>query len=372
MLSTRLKELRAEKRITQEQLAKAIGLDRSSIGKYEGNQNVDPSVDVLNALADFFDVTTDYLLGRTEFYKNNKNFVCKREKLYSLLGDLPDRGLHISSEILSVDESDFYFIEYLNLDLNGIEKVPAYFTRPKSVSGPYPTMLFSHSHGGMYGMGKSELIKPAYYGYSEPYAQAMAKRGIACLAIDHWGFGERANRRESEIFKSMLWKGQVMWGMMVFDSLRAMDYLFSRNDVDNSRIGSIGMSMGSTMSIWVTALDERIKFCVDICCLTDFEELENENNLDCHGIFYYVPSLTKYFDMADINSLIAPRPHLSTAGIYDILTPVKGLHKIEKKLKKVYKEMGSEDNYILKTYPCHHEETRVMRDDILSFIDKTL
>ena len=63
MLRTRLKELRAEKRVTQEQLAEAVGVDRSSIGKYEGNQNIDPSVEVLIAMADYFGVTTDYLLG---------------------------------------------------------------------------------------------------------------------------------------------------------------------------------------------------------------------------------------------------------------------------------------------------------------------
>ena len=68
MLKTRLKELRAEKRITQEQLAEAVGLERSSIGKYEGNQNVVPSVEILNAIADYFGVTTDYLLGRTNLY----------------------------------------------------------------------------------------------------------------------------------------------------------------------------------------------------------------------------------------------------------------------------------------------------------------
>ena len=71
LLKKRLKELRAEKRVTQEQLAEAVGVERSSIGKYEGNQNIDPSVEVLNALADYFGVTTDYLLGRTDFYKNS-------------------------------------------------------------------------------------------------------------------------------------------------------------------------------------------------------------------------------------------------------------------------------------------------------------
>ena len=71
MLKIRLKELRKRDRITQIQLAEAVGVERSSIGKYEGNQNVVPSIDVLQSIADYFHVTTDYLLGRDIQYKQS-------------------------------------------------------------------------------------------------------------------------------------------------------------------------------------------------------------------------------------------------------------------------------------------------------------
>ena len=284
-----------------------------------------------------------------------------REALYALLGDLPDRALSISARTVAVDENEDFFTEHLVLSLNGIEEVPAFFTRPVEKKEKYPVMLFSHSHGGFYKMGKNELLSPAPYGYPVPYAKALAQRGIACLAIDHWCFGERHGRSESATFKSMLWKGQVMWGMMVYDSLRALDYLVARPDVDASRIGVTGISMGCTMSIWVAALDERVKICADLCCLTDFEELERCGDLDAHGIFYYVPGLTKCFTMADICKLITPRPHLSTAGLYDNLTPVKGLDKIEGAL-------ADGGGFELKRYPCGHLETRAMREDVLGFI----
>ena len=295
-----------------------------------------------------------------------------RENLYSLLGDLPDASLPISARQVGVDENDNFVTEHLVLELNGIEEVPAYFTRPKNAKAPYPTILFSHSHGGFYTMGKSELLTPAPYGYPVPYAKALADKGIACLAIDHWGFGKRSNRAESAIFKSMLWKGQVMWGMMVHDSLRAVDYLVSRPDVDSARLGATGISMGCTMSIWVAALDTRIKTCASLCCLTDFEELEKAGSLDAHGIFYYVPSLQKHFTMADICALIAPRPHLSTAGVEDILTPVAGLDKIEAALQKVYADVDAQGGFVLTRYQCGHLETPAMREEVLAFIDRTL
>ena len=53
---------------------------------------------------------------------------------------------------------------------------------------------------------------------------------------------------ESEVFMEMLWKDQVLWGMMVYDSLRAVDYPTDCPDVDAARIGTLGISMGSTMA----------------------------------------------------------------------------------------------------------------------------
>lgn len=66
MFAERLKELRKKSGVTQEQLATIIGVERSSIGKYEGKNRVIPSDDVKYKIAQFFDVTVDYLLGYTD------------------------------------------------------------------------------------------------------------------------------------------------------------------------------------------------------------------------------------------------------------------------------------------------------------------
>ncbi|WP_342046285.1 dienelactone hydrolase family protein [Bacillus sp. OTU530] len=72
--------------------------------------------------------------------------------------------------------------------------------------------------------------------------------GYGVFGIDMLGFGERRGKTESEIFKELLWKGQVMWGRMIFDNIRALDYLETREDVDTSRIATLGMSMGGLMA----------------------------------------------------------------------------------------------------------------------------
>lgn len=293
-----------------------------------------------------------------------------REKLWSLLGELPPSN-EITCEKVYEKETKSYILEKIILNLNGIEPVPAFFVKPRNAKGPFPAILYNHVHGGEYEKGKEELVEGWRSLQNPPYAEEFVKRGWAALAIDSWNFGERHNRTESSLFKEMLWKGRVLWGMMVFDTIRALDYLCSREDVNPNRIGALGMSMGSTMSWWIAALDERIKVCVDICCLTDFQALIETKGLDKHGLYYYVHGLLNHFTTARINELIAPRPHLSLAGLRDKLTPPSGLDIIDEHLKNVYANMGVADSWKLVREDCGHEETRLMRSEILSFLDQS-
>jgi hypothetical protein len=122
----------------------------------------------------------------------------RRPRLYSLLGDLPDRARPISAELIAREERELYVLEVLLLDLNGIELVPAYFTRPLGTTGPTPAVLYNHAHGGDYVLGKDEFLRGRTALQAPPYADALAGRGIAGLCIDAWNFGERRGRTESE------------------------------------------------------------------------------------------------------------------------------------------------------------------------------
>lgn len=293
----------------------------------------------------------------------------RREELLGLLGELPAVQGAVGATLLGQEDRGAYTLEHLVLDLNGMERVPAYFTRPKGAAGRLPAILFNHSHANA---AKDEILSGADYMPPPGWAEALARQGVAALVIDAWNFGERRGRSESELFKEMIWQGQVLWGMMVFDSLRALDYLAARDDVDAGRIGTMGMSMGSTMAWWVAALDERIRVCVDICCLTDFESLIRARGLDGHGIYYYVPRLLRHFSTADINALIAPRPHLALAGNFDRLTPPEGLELIDRRMREVYSACGVSEAWRLSRYDVGHVETRAMRVEALAFLQRWL
>ena len=298
--------------------------------------------------------------------------IAERKELYDLLGKLPDPKRPIKVESISKEETGELVIEHLMLDLNGLEPVPAYFIKPKNSTGRLPVVLFNHSHFGQYKVGKDEFLAGRKEMQAPPYALALARQGYGGLCIDAWAFGKRSIRSEQDIFKDMLWQGRVMWGMMVYDNLRALDYLETREDVDMKRVATMGMSMGSTMAWWLAALDERIKVCVDICCLTDFDVLVEENGLSLHSIYYYVPDLRSHFTTATINALISPRPHFGLAGRFDPLTPLKGLEKINNHLTETYKTDGAPDAWQLKIYDVGHLETPEMRSDIIAFLKKWL
>ena len=69
-IQERIKDLRVERKLTLEQLAEQTGLSRSALGSYESDDFKDISHYALNKLADFYDVSVDYLLGRMETKKH--------------------------------------------------------------------------------------------------------------------------------------------------------------------------------------------------------------------------------------------------------------------------------------------------------------
>jgi hypothetical protein len=294
-----------------------------------------------------------------------QNDETRRAELYSLLGKLPSRSRKVSAQLVSSEDRGSYTLEKLVLDLNGEEAAPAYFARPKNASGRLPTVLFNHSHGGGYKIGKQEFVDGREYLGKPSYAEFLTSLGYNALCFDAWIFGERARQQgELESFKDFIWQGRVLWGMMVYDALKAVDYLVTRPDVDSQRLATVGMSMGSSTAQWAGALDPRLKVVIDICCLTDWHTLVKVGGLRGHGIYYYVPDLLSHFTTTQMNSLIAPRPHLSLAGTRDHLTPLEGLDVVDAGLQKTYATAGKPEHWKLLRYDVGHQETPQMREQI--------
>jgi len=168
------------------------------------------------------------------------------------------------------------------------------------------------------------------------HAEDFANRGYIAVCPDARGFGERAERN---VHADGLWKcscaklnkmavplGRCALGMNVWDLLKLTDYLTTRADCDAARIGCAGLSGGGLQSMFLAAVDERIR-----CACTSgyfYGYLNAMLQGDLHCECNYVPNLWRHFDMGDIAALVAPRAFLVETGLRDALNGESGIANV--------------------------------------------
>ncbi len=288
-----------------------------------------------------------------------------RRRLFGLLGELPARNRVPEGRRVAVAGNGDAVVERWSLGLDG-DAVPTLIVAPPA---PRAVVLYCHAHGHRFDVGKDELVagRPALA--SPPYGAALVARGVAALAIDHLGFGERAAVSERLLNKRLLWHGRTLWGRRVADALAAFDWLAHEPRFAALPVVALGVSMGGTLAWWTAALEPRIAACVDLCCLAEYDALEAAGADDLHAEYFFVPGLRKHFTAGGINALIAPRPHLSCVGADDPLTPAPGVAAIDRTLRAAYAEAGAPGAWQQRVFPCGHVETPAMRAAALDFVD---
>jgi dienelactone hydrolase len=284
------------------------------------------------------------------------------------LGEMPPRPSPAAVRIVSVDKRPGWRIEKFVFH-NGVDsEVPGYVAIPEDGRQRHPAILTMHGHSSS---------KENMFGYeptSQNVAELLTKQGYVVLGIDNYFNGERkgmgpagdletmrrGSDQEMSLFKLNLWLGRTLWGMMLRDELIALDYLASRPEVDPTRIGAQGMSMGSTRAWWLAAIDDRIRAVVGVACFTRYEDLIAIRQLRAHGIYYFVPGILKHFDTEGVMALIAPRPFLALTGDRDAGSPPEGMQKLEEILGRVYRLYEKPDSFRSIVYP---ETGHVYNDD---------
>jgi len=307
-----------------------------------------------------------------------------RKTLKRLLGETPPLFTP-EVTIHKREAKDGYTLERFTFD-NGVgDRVYGYMLIPAGHKDRGPAILYNHYHGGKYKQGKEEVLTKAFSKLDFATGEELARKGYIVQAIDAYAFGERrfqgpagkkeeGSRTESSLFKTFLWEGRTLWGMMVRDDLLALNYLVSRPEVDPDRVAAMGMSMGSTRTWWAAALDERIKVAVSVACLTRYQNIVAKGSVRNHGIYYYVPNMLKErIDTESVIGLIAPRPHLTLMGDQDEGSPADGVQIINAFQEDLYKCYGKRQNFRGVLYAgVDHTYTPEMWEETLRWLKKHL
>lgn len=266
---------------------------------------------------------------------------------------------------------DDCLLEKLAFSTKEDETVGAYLMRPNG-TGPFPAILYIHAHGARYDIGAREILdgRSSLVG---PLGIEFAKHGFASLMIEMPSFGARRQPDESSRAKALLWRGKSLAGQMLGEQASAFGWLSSRTDIDATRIGVFGLSMGATLGYWLTAVEPRIACVAHLCCYADFGSLIETGAHDRHGIYLTIPGLLNVASNGEIAGLIAPRPQFIGIGDQDPLTPPAAVDRALSQTRAAYRAAGAEDKLVMHREPhSGHVETPAMRKAMLDFFERHL
>lgn len=199
-----------------------------------------------------------------------------RRRMLALIGGLPERT-PLNAKVTGTVPLDGFHIEKLTYESQPGFHVTALLYLPDGVKGRLPAIVVAPGHGA--------TGKASDFGF----ASTFARNGFAVLSYDPLGQGERLQYPDPANPGKTLQKGPtgehgeaglqpVLIGesvakYMLWDGMRAVDYLQSRPEIDPARIGAFGCSGGGAMTALLGALDTRIAATGTACYITSFDAL---------------------------------------------------------------------------------------------------
>ena len=320
---------------------------------------------------------------------------------YSKDGNTAEQGNHNSqfsifhSQLIAEEQREGYKARKIDIQLSRYYSVPAYVLIPDG-EGPFPAINVLHDHGAHLFIGKEKMIRPLACEDSTVLRDAdewvaslydgqyvgdyLARHGYVVFSADAPMWGERGQeegpRRDKYdiIAGNMMMYGIDLSAYMTYDDLSGTDFLASMPEVDASRIGSFGCSMGAYRSWMLAALSPHIKAAAAICWMTTTDEqlsfryqrTENGGFANC------LPGLRRWLDYPHIASLACPSAMLFINGSHDKLFPVAGAEKAFAIMRDVWHSQGADDRFEAELWDMPHHCPLRAQERALHFFDKHL
>ena len=287
-----------------------------------------------------------------------------RTKITELLGLSVMQSAPLNPQVLYTVKKDGYTRVKMTIDTEPDVTMPFYALIPDGLkaSEKRSAVIAAHGHSSI---GKESVAGNALFPeheqmikhYNYNYGEVAAQAGFIVFCPDARGFGERREKYWQEdtpehMFASScgylntmaMGIGTNVAGMWTWDLMRLLDYAQSRNDVRGESIGCIGLSGGGLQTLWLSALDDRVKCAVISGYFYGFgESIQDMMNCSCN----YIPHMWEYCDIGDIGALIAPRPLLIETGTLDGLNGASNMDNVIPYVDQVrgaYNLLGEPDN----------------------------
>jgi cephalosporin-C deacetylase-like acetyl esterase len=297
-----------------------------------------------------------------------------REELLRAIGGLPERT-PLNPRVTGTIERDGYRIEKVVFESQPGFYVTANLYVPATGRAPYPGILLPLGHDAN---GKANVA-------TQHLAITFAKNGFVVLVFEPLGQGERIQLYSPETGASRvqyasvehtlagtqcLLLGHSVARHMIWDGIRALDYLTARPEVDASRIGCTGNSGGGTQTAYLSVLDDRIKVAAPSCYLTSWKSLlatmgpqDAEQNLPS--------SLAAGIDHADLVAAFAPKPYLILSAVHDFF-PIEGSRATFGEAKRLYELAAAGDKLDLFEADDTHGYSAPRRAAVYRFMNRWL
>lgn len=274
-----------------------------------------------------------------------------RTKVTELIGGFPSKKAALRSQTLEVRDFPNYRREKFVFESRPGLLVLGYLLTPNSTTGPHSTVVCLPGHGrgvddivGIDDQGRDRSDKD---GYQHDFAIQCIEHRMAAVAIEQVGFGCRRDLRAKAkqlgtsscrpSAGAALLLGETMIAWRVYDVMRTIDWIETRDELDSERVGCMGISGGGTITTFASALERRIKAAL----ISGYVNTFRDSILSIsHCIDNYVPGILQWCEMYDIAGLIAPRPLFVESGDKDAIFPVEASRESFERVKKVYAVFG--------------------------------
>ncbi len=295
----------------------------------------------------------------------------RRAELAEMLGlaPMPPRT-DLRAVVTKRFEHDTFTVENLHFQSRPGLYVTANLYVPKNLTKPAPAVLYVSGHGPVVTNGISYGNKVSY----QHHGAWFARNGYVCLILDTVQLGEISGVHHGTYREGMWWwnsRGYTPAGVECWNSMRALDYLSTRSEVDTNRFGVTGRSGGGAYSWFVTAMDERIKAAAPVAGITDLENHVVDGAVEGHcDCMFFVN--TYRWDYPQLAALAAPRPLLIVNTDDDNLFPLDGVVRLRDKVRRVYDLLGAGEKCGLVITPGGHKDTQELQVPVMRWFNRHL